>query len=50
MGCNCNKNKKYVLTMPDGSKTQHDSKASAETENRRLGGGGEITTRTLSRF
>lgn len=45
MGCNCGKNKKLVqwkLVMPDGKKSIHGTRRSAELANERKGGGGTI--------
>lgn len=53
MGCGCNKRRKsltasstrYVLRMPDGTSTEHDTKLQAQAENARKGGGGRVTTK-----
>lgn len=50
MGCNCGGKRKqlakaatsFVLQMPDGEKSEHQSRLDAEVHNIRAGGGGKV--------
>lgn len=51
MGCNCGKNKSrtasaagrgFLLKMPDGRRSEHNTKMEAQAENARRGGGGKV--------
>lgn len=50
MGCNCGKSKSrtasaasgYTLKMPDGRRSEHNTRMEAQAENVRRGGGGKV--------
>lgn len=51
MGCGCNKNKSqtasaggsgFLLKMPDGRRSEHNTRMEAQAENARRGGGGKV--------